>query len=64
MRVIIGVGEDGVGEMERLVNAFRGRLVCLLLYFRYRSVSLKLRDTRVCEPHIRARLGTTAHLRG
>ena len=27
-----------------------------------RSLSLKLSDTRVCEPQIRARLGTTAHL--
>jgi len=27
-----------------------------------RSVSLKLSDTRVCEPQMRARLGTTAHL--
>jgi len=28
-----------------------------------RSLSLKLRDTRVYEPQIRARLGTTAHFR-
>jgi len=28
-----------------------------------RSLSLKLSDTRVYEPHIRARLGTTAHYR-
>ena len=27
-----------------------------------RSLSLKLSDTRVYEPQIRARLGTTAHL--
>jgi len=36
----------------------------LLLYSRYRSskaLSLKLSDTRVYEPQIRARLGTTAH---
>jgi len=29
-----------------------------------RSLSLKLSDTRVYEPHIRARLGTTAHFPG
>ena len=28
-----------------------------------RSLSLKLSDTRVYEPQIRARLGTTAHIR-
>jgi len=27
-----------------------------------RSLSLKMSDTRVCEPQIRARLGTTAHV--
>ena len=49
------------GYPDFLLSGMRLSSSLLLLYSRYRSLSLKLSDTRVHESQIRARLGTTAH---
>ena len=48
----VGLAAAGVAEIQ---------VAFTLSYSRYRSLSLKLSNTRVYEPQIRARLGTTAH---
>ena len=50
-------GPRGVSELQRLEGIF----FCTLVTGPRRSLSLKLSDTRVYEPQIRARLGTTAN---
>ena len=64
-----GRGRDGVAASHVPPRSRQGaRLCCFFFFFFFtlvtgpiRSSSLKLSDTRVCAPQIRARLGTTAH---
>jgi len=59
---------DGVWDMLSNLEAVRNPCTCNFFFFFFtlvtgprRSLSLKLSDARVCEPQIRARLGTSTH---
>ena len=59
-RVPLSPGDSSCGGVRKPPNPFSFFLFTLVTGPR-RSLSLKLSDTRVYEPQIRARLGTTAH---